>query len=181
MSAARADGGATSAAPADGEAPADVVGATLGPGSLADVEAIDLLSSFVERLEPVERRIVQLEIERQALQKESDGSAVERRGAIESELAELREKSQGMKASWQADVDRGQQTVRDAFPNGFNDWIPEELMDPELARVFYPGLAAGNPLSAAGKTSPVEELIAEGFGTLTHQAEQRATGRHAPP
>lgn len=81
------------------------------------------------------------------------------------------------KASWQADVDRGQQTVRDAYPNGFNDWIPEELMDPELARVFYPGLAVGNPLSAVGKASPVEELIAEGFGTLTHQAEQRATGR----
>lgn len=81
------------------------------------------------------------------------------------------------KASWQADVDLGRRTVRDAFPNGFNDWVPEELMDPEAARVFYPGLAVGNPLSAVGKTSPVEELIAEGFGSLTHQAEQRATGR----
>jgi len=81
------------------------------------------------------------------------------------------------KASWQADVDLGQRTVRDAFPNGFNDWIPEELMDPAAARVFYPGLAAGNPMSAVGKASPVEELVAEGFGTLTHQAEQRATGR----
>lgn len=81
------------------------------------------------------------------------------------------------KASWQADVDLGQRTVRDAYPNGFNDWVPEELMDPELARVFYPGLAAGNPLSAVAKTSPVEELVAEGFGTLTHQATQRAVGR----
>lgn len=81
------------------------------------------------------------------------------------------------KASWQADIDLGQRTVRDAFPNGFNDWIPEQLMDPEAARVFYPGLAAGNPMSATDKASPVEELIAEGFGTLTHQATQRAAGR----
>jgi ATP-dependent Clp protease ATP-binding subunit ClpB len=43
--------------------------------------------------------------DRQALQKESDGAAAERRKAIEEELAELSEKSQGMKARWQAEKD----------------------------------------------------------------------------
>ncbi|MGE0161228.1 MAG: ATP-dependent chaperone ClpB [Gemmatimonadales bacterium] len=63
------------------------------------------IDSLPQEIDEVERRIVQLEIERQALQKEPDGSARERRHAIEAELAELREKSQGMKAKWQAEKD----------------------------------------------------------------------------
>jgi ATP-dependent Clp protease ATP-binding subunit ClpB len=63
------------------------------------------IDSLPQEIDEVERRIVQLEIERQALQNEPDGSARERRRAIEAELAELREKSQGMKAKWQAEKD----------------------------------------------------------------------------
>jgi ATP-dependent Clp protease ATP-binding subunit ClpB len=63
------------------------------------------IDSLPQEIDEVERRIVQLEIERQALLKEPDGIARERRRVIESELAELREKSQGMKASWQAEKD----------------------------------------------------------------------------
>ena len=63
------------------------------------------IDSLPQEIDEVERRIVQLEIERQALQKEPDGSAAERRAAIEAELAELRERSQGMKARWQAEKD----------------------------------------------------------------------------
>ena len=75
-------------------------------------KAIDLLDESASRLrieidsmpqeiDEVERRVMQLEIERTALQKEKDKSAVERRNAIERELSELREKSSGMKAQWQ--------------------------------------------------------------------------------
>jgi ATP-dependent Clp protease ATP-binding subunit ClpB len=75
-------------------------------------KAIDLLDEAASRLrieidsmpqeiDEVERRIMQLEIERTALAKEKDKSAVERRKAIERELAELKEKSAGMKAQWQ--------------------------------------------------------------------------------
>ncbi len=63
------------------------------------------IDSLPQGIDEVERRIVQLEIERQALQKETDRSAVDRRDAIEADLAELREKSQGMKAKWQAEKD----------------------------------------------------------------------------
>jgi ATP-dependent Clp protease ATP-binding subunit ClpB len=63
------------------------------------------IDSLPQEIDEVERRIVQLEIERQALQKETDRSAVDRREAIEADLAELREKSQGMKAKWQAEKD----------------------------------------------------------------------------
>ncbi len=63
------------------------------------------IESLPQEIDEVERRITQLEIERQALQAETDRSAVDRREAIESELAELRERSTGMKAEWQAEKD----------------------------------------------------------------------------
>ena len=59
------------------------------------------IDSMPQEIDEVERRIMQLEIERTALVKEKDKTAVERRGTIERELAELREKSSGMKAQWQ--------------------------------------------------------------------------------
>ena len=77
-------------------------------------KAIDLIDEAASRLrieidslprviDEVERRIMQLEIERTALESETDPDAVERRRRIEAELAELREKAGGMKAAWQAE------------------------------------------------------------------------------
>jgi ATP-dependent Clp protease ATP-binding subunit ClpB len=59
------------------------------------------IDSMPQEIDEVERRITQLEIERQALQKEKDKASVERREALERELAELREKSNAMKSQWQ--------------------------------------------------------------------------------
>ena len=61
------------------------------------------IDSLPQEIDEVERRIVQLEIERQALLKEKDKAAVDRREALEREIATLREKSSGMKAQWQAE------------------------------------------------------------------------------
>ena len=59
------------------------------------------IDSMPQEIDEVERRITQLEIERQAMQKEKDKASRERLGTIERDLAELREKSAGMKAQWQ--------------------------------------------------------------------------------
>ena len=59
------------------------------------------IDSMPQEIDEVERRITQLEIEKQALQKEKDKPSRERLSALERELAELREKSAGMKAQWQ--------------------------------------------------------------------------------
>src|SRR5213075_268540 len=59
------------------------------------------IDSMPQEIDEVERRIMQLEIERTALAKEKDKTAVDRRNAIEKELADLKEKSSGMKAQWQ--------------------------------------------------------------------------------
>lgn len=61
------------------------------------------IDSMPQEIDEVERRITQLEIEKQALVREEDRSALERRAAIEAELSELRENSSGMKARWQAE------------------------------------------------------------------------------
>jgi ATP-dependent Clp protease ATP-binding subunit ClpB len=59
------------------------------------------IDSMPQEIDEVERRILQLEIERQALAKETDSEAVERRQALERELADAKERSAGMKAQWQ--------------------------------------------------------------------------------
>jgi ATP-dependent Clp protease ATP-binding subunit ClpB len=61
------------------------------------------IDSLPQEIDEVERRIVQLEIERQALLKEKDKSARERLAAVEHEISELRERSSTMKAQWHAE------------------------------------------------------------------------------
>ncbi|MGZ5358323.1 MAG: ATP-dependent chaperone ClpB, partial [Solirubrobacterales bacterium] len=93
-----------------------VAAATLSARYIADRflpdKAIDLIDEAASRLkieidsmpveiDEVERRVQQLEIEREALKKETDEASATRREALESELAELRERSSEMKARWQ--------------------------------------------------------------------------------
>ncbi|MBC7232524.1 MAG: ATP-dependent chaperone ClpB [Chloroflexi bacterium] len=59
------------------------------------------IDSLPAELDEVERRIMQLQIEQQALKKESDEASQERLKKIEQELAELKEKSTAMKGQWQ--------------------------------------------------------------------------------
>ncbi len=63
------------------------------------------IDSVPQEIDEVERRIVQLEIERQALLKESDPASLERRTSLERELAEGKEKASGMRAQWQQEKD----------------------------------------------------------------------------
>ena len=58
---------------------------------------IDSLPTDIDQLE---RRATQLEIEKQALKKEDDPNSKERLRAIDKELAEVREKSNALKANW---------------------------------------------------------------------------------
>src|SRR5215471_18997400 len=61
------------------------------------------IDSLPVEIDEIERRILQLEIERQALLKETDAHSKERRDQIEKELAKLKEESSGRKARWQAE------------------------------------------------------------------------------
>jgi ATP-dependent Clp protease ATP-binding subunit ClpB len=70
------------------------------------------IDSLPQEIDEVERRIVQLEIERQALQKEKDPASVQRRQALEREIAELKERSGAMKAQWQAEKETLQKVAK---------------------------------------------------------------------
>jgi ATP-dependent Clp protease ATP-binding subunit ClpB len=63
------------------------------------------IDSLPTEIDEVDRRVMQLEIELTSLRKEKDAASKERRGAIERELAELKERSQTMKAQWQKEKD----------------------------------------------------------------------------
>jgi ATP-dependent Clp protease ATP-binding subunit ClpB len=63
------------------------------------------IDSLPSEIDEIERRILQLEIERQALRKESDEHSRARLSAIEKELSSLREQSNALKARWQTEKD----------------------------------------------------------------------------
>jgi ATP-dependent Clp protease ATP-binding subunit ClpB len=97
-----------------------VAAATLSHRYIADRflpdKAIDLIDEASSRvrieidskpteIDQVERRIMQLEIERTSLEKETDEPSQARLAALDRELAELREEGSSMTARWQAEKD----------------------------------------------------------------------------
>jgi ATP-dependent Clp protease ATP-binding subunit ClpB len=63
------------------------------------------IDSMPTEIDQLERRAMQLEIEKQALKKEDDPNSRDRLAAIERELAEIRERSSALKAAWKKEKD----------------------------------------------------------------------------
>jgi ATP-dependent Clp protease ATP-binding subunit ClpB len=104
-----------------------VAAATLSNRYIADRflpdKAIDLVDeaasrlrmqvdSKPEELDEIDRRIVQLRIEQEALKKETDRASVDRLARLEGELAELEEKSAALTARWKSEKDKLGETQR---------------------------------------------------------------------
>lgn len=98
-----------------------VSAATLSHRYIADRflpdKAIDLMDEAASRLrmeveskpeeiETLDRRIIQLKIEREALGKESDAASKDRLATLENELANLEQQSSEMTQRWQAEKDK---------------------------------------------------------------------------
>ncbi len=98
--------------------PAVIAAATLSDRYIADRhlpdKAIDLIDEAAARLrteidskpqaiDEVDRQVMQLEIERQALSKEKDKASKERLEKLEKELADLRERSSQLTTRWQSE------------------------------------------------------------------------------
>ena len=75
------------------------------------------LGSKPEEIDELDRRIIQLKIEREALKKESDKASVERTVLLEEELAELEGKSAELTTRWQGEKDKlaGTQNIKEAL------------------------------------------------------------------
>jgi ATP-dependent Clp protease ATP-binding subunit ClpB len=85
------------------------------------------IDSMPTELDEVERRIRQLEIEREAVRKETDQASAQRLTKLEKEIAELSEKRSGLRAQWQAEKD-GIQKIR-----SIKEQIEQARIDAEKA------------------------------------------------
>jgi len=63
------------------------------------------ITSMPAELDEVQRRIMQLEIEREALKKETDNASRERLQALEKELADLKEQGDALRSKWDQERD----------------------------------------------------------------------------
>jgi ATP-dependent Clp protease ATP-binding subunit ClpB len=67
------------------------------------------IDSMPAELDEISRRVMQLEIEREALRKEQDPASRDRLGRLEKELADLRAEADALKARWDAEKHSVQQ------------------------------------------------------------------------
>jgi hypothetical protein len=88
------------------------------------------------------------------------------------------------RADWQAWVDGRGDSIRDIYPNASIDHYPFEapLLEPgsdaqaQMARRYAPAEVLGNRRGGT-RTSPVEDLVAEGPGTLAPAPATKSRGR----
>lgn len=91
------------------------------------------------------------------------------------------------KADWQRDLDDGFQGLEAAFPNTAVDYYPPlaagtavgsvDEYRAQKATMWLPGLHVANPIAVAEKTTAVEKLTAQGYGSATTLPTQDAAGR----
>ena len=82
------------------------------------------IDSMPTELDEISRRVMQLEIEREALRQETDPASRERLTKLEKELAELRTQADALRAQWQAEKQVAQRfglPVRCDIPSEFLD------------------------------------------------------------
>src|SRR5579872_2345910 len=89
------------------------------------------IDSLPANLDVILRRSMQLEIERQALKKESDAASKDRLAKIEKELADLKTESNALQAQWQAEKE-GVQKLR-----GIREQIEQVKLEIERAERQY--------------------------------------------
>ncbi|MPT49145.1 MAG: ATP-dependent chaperone ClpB [Sphingobium sp.] len=75
------------------------------------------VESKPEEIENLDRRIIQMKIEREALKKETDAASQDRLVTLEEDLANLEQQSSELTAKWQADKDKiaGQAKLKEAL------------------------------------------------------------------
>ena len=125
-----------------------------------------VIDSKPEAIDELDRRIIQLKIEREALKKESDAASIERLAKLEKELAELEQHSAELTAKWQAEKGKLAETQT----------LKEELDQArqELAVAQRQGDLARAGEIAYGKIPELERKLAETEETQAQDMVQEA-------
>ncbi len=124
------------------------------------------IDSMPTELDVVTRRMRQLEIEKMALEKESDSASADRLAALEEELANLSEQSVAMTAHWQSEKEAI------ARIQDLKNQLESKRGDAE--RLARDGNLAESSAISYGEIPELERQIEEATETLASlQAEQR--------
>jgi ATP-dependent Clp protease ATP-binding subunit ClpB len=126
------------------------------------------LDSMPTEIDVIEREIMQHEMERQALKKETDPASKERLKKLEKELAELKEKSSALKAEWQREK---------AVIEEQRKWKEQlDQLRTELERTQRRGELAKASEIQYGRIPELEKKVAQASGL---RSEKDASGTHA--
>jgi len=139
------------------------------------------VDSKPEELDELDRRIIQLKIEREALKKETDQGSRDRLVRLEKELSELEEESAGLTAKWQSEKDEL------ASANKIKESLDQARLEleqaqragrfdraGELAYGVIPGLEARlKEIEAKGEGEKVQEAVT---ADMVAQVVSRWTG-----
>ncbi|HEY9011319.1 MAG TPA: ATP-dependent chaperone ClpB [Devosia sp.] len=126
------------------------------------------VDSKPEELDELDRRILQLKIEREALKKESDDASRARLTRLESDLAELEEQAQALSARWQAEKARlqGSQKVKEELDKARTELELAQRQGDlaragELAYGIIPGLERQLKEADGGEGKPDKPMVEE--------------------
>ena len=133
------------------------------------------VDSKPEELDELDRRVIQLKIEREALKKETDTASQERLEKLEQELAELESKSAAITAVWQSEKDKlgRSQKVQEDLDAARNELVQAQRSGnleraSELSYGVIPDLEKA--LAEGGEQAEGEAMVEETV-TATHIAQ----------
>ena len=132
------------------------------------------VDSKPEELDELDRRIVQLKIEQEALKKETDPASRERLTRLTSELDDLQEKSDALTARWRAEKDKvgAAQKLKEQLETARNDLAQAQRKGDyaEAGRLTYAVIPDLEKKLTATETQSADALVEEAV-TPNHVAQ----------
>ena len=132
------------------------------------------VDSKPEELDELDRRIIQLKIEQEALRRETDKASKDRLEKLEGELADLQEKSDSLTARWRAEKDKlgTAQKVKTQLEQARADLVVAQRNGnyAEAGRLTYGLIPDLEKKLAAAETNTGESLVDEAV-TADHVAQ----------
>jgi ATP-dependent Clp protease ATP-binding subunit ClpB len=119
------------------------------------------IDSMPSELDEIHRRVMQLEIEREALKKEKDPASKDRLEKLQKELADLTEQQNALKAQWQSEKEAAQRlgNLREAVEKTRQEYEHAQSVG-DLARASE--LKYGQLPALEAKLKAEEERLAQG-------------------
>ncbi|MEM7290859.1 MAG: ATP-dependent chaperone ClpB, partial [Pseudomonadota bacterium] len=135
------------------------------------------VDSKPEELDELDRRLIQLKIEREALLKETDKGSKERLTSLEKELADLQEKSDSLTARWESEKQKlsGAQSLKEQLDQARNE-LEQAQRSGDLARAGE--LAYGRIPELEKQIEEIEARESDGEETVGVMVQETVLSDH---